>query len=186
PPLPRPTSSEQAGTAPDGTIVVASGQSLVGIAKRHGVTVPQLREWNGLTSDALRVGQRLSVRPPQAGGNGSLGTPGAEGRTVEPALGMPDAEGVITVQPGQSLSAIAAKYKVSTTDLRQWNKLKSDQLKIGQKIRVKAPVRIHTVKAGESLNGIAAKYKVSPKNLMQKNKLTSADVLPVGKELIIP
>ena len=193
PPVPQTAAPVQAGTAPDGTVIVASGQTLSGIAQLHGATVPQLREWNGLTSDTLRVGQQLRVRPPRAGGSGAIGTPAAEGRMVlrppqEASHGAatPDANGMITVQAGQSLSGIAAKYKVSATDLRQWNKLKDDRLHTGQQLRVKAPLRVHTVKAGESLSGIAAKYKVSPKALMQRNKLTNADVLPVGKELIVP
>ena len=167
-----------AASAPDGVIVVAPGESLSTIARHHGVTVAQLRAWNGLTSDDIRAGRSLYVQPPHAQASGALGA----GATPD----GPDADGTITVQPGQSLSGIAAKYKVSKADLRQWNKLKSDQLKSGQKLRVTAPVRIHTVRAGESLGGIAAKYKVSAKALMQKNKLTNADVLPVGKELIIP
>jgi LysM repeat protein len=181
--------------APEGVVIVASGQSLSTIARLHRVTVPQLREWNGLTSDKLRAGQSLRVQPPLARASGSIGAPAAAGQTAAhpprepahaPTADTPDGDGMITVQTGQSLSGIAAKYKVSKAELRQWNKLKSDQLKTGQKLRVKAPVRIHTVKEGESLGGIAAKYKVGAKALMQKNKLTNADVLPVGKELIIP
>jgi len=181
--------------APGGIVIVAPGQSLSTIARRHGITVAQLREWNGLTSDTIRAGQSLRVQPPHARSSGSIGAPAAEGHTATrppqtparaPTPGTPDADGMITVQAGQNLSSIAAKYKVSQANLRQWNKLKSDQLKIGQKLRVKAPVRVHTVQAGESLGGIAAKYKVSTKALMQKNKLAKADVLPVGKELIIP
>jgi LysM repeat protein len=192
-----PQAGRAAASASAGVIVVAPGESLSGIALRHGVTVAQLRAWNGLTSDTIRAGRILRVQPPAAQASGSLGAPAAEGHPPqEPARGAapataatpeaPDVDGMITVQPGQSLSVIAATYKVSKADLRQWNKLKSDQLQIGQKLRVKAPVRIHTVKAGENLSGIAAKYKVSAKALMQKNKLAKADVLPVGKELIIP
>ena len=174
-----------AEAAPEGVIIVASGQSLATIARLHGVTVAQLREWNGLTSDKIRAGQSLRVQPPLARASGSLGAPVAH--SPAPATAdAPDVDGMITVHAGQSLSGIAAKYKVSKADLRQWNKLKNDQLKIGQKLRVQAPVRIHTVKDGESLGSIAAKYKVGTKALMQKNKLTNADVLPVGKELIIP
>ena len=180
---PQTATSVRAETAPDGTITVAPGQSLSSIAQSHGATVAQLREWNGLTSDTLRAGQRLRVQPPHARASGSIGAPLAE-KSAAPVV--PDADGTITVQSGQSLSAIAAKYKVSTADLRRWNKLQNDQLQIGQKLRVKAPVRIHTVKGGESLGGIAAKYKVSVKDLMQKNKLANADMLPLGKELIIP
>jgi LysM repeat protein len=184
--------------APSGLIIVASGQTLSGIAQSYGVTTAQLREWNGLTSDAIRAGQSLRVQPLPARASGALGAPAVAGRTAQPpqaepvrgvsppAPAAPDVSGVITVQPGQNLSGIAATYRVSTADLRQWNKLKSDQLKSGQKLRVQAPVRVHTVKAGESLNGIAAKYKVSPKALMQKNSLTNANMLPAGKELIIP
>jgi LysM repeat protein len=185
----------QGETAPDGAIIVAPGQSLSGIARRHGVSVAQLREWNGLTSDTLRAGQSLRVQSPHARASGSIGTPVAEGRMVlrppqEPARSAapdaPDADGMITVRAGQTLSSIAVHHKVGTAQLRQWNKLKNDQIHIGQKLRVAAPARVHTVKAGESLGGIAAKYKVSTKALTQKNKLATADVLPVGKELIIP
>jgi LysM repeat protein len=183
-------------TASDGVITVAAGESLFTIARRHNVTVAQLREWNGLANDKIRIGQNLRVQPPQARASGAIGAPAAQGRATTPppqepgavpaAPDAPDADGMITVQPGQSLSGIAAKYKVSTADLRKWNALKKDQLTAGQKLRVKAPVRVHTVKAGEILGRIAVKYKVSTKALMQKNKLTNADVLPVGKELIIP
>jgi membrane-bound lytic murein transglycosylase D len=181
--------------APSGLIIVASGQSLSGIARSYGVTTAQLREWNGLTSDTIRAGQSLHVQPPPPAATGRTAQlPQAESaRSATPpsapvpsASEAPDGSGMITVQPGQHLSGLAAKYGVSTADLRQWNKLKSDQLKSGQKLRGQAPVRIHTVKAGESLIGIAAKYKVSAKALMQKNKLANADVLPVGKELILP
>jgi LysM repeat protein len=171
--------AQQAETAPDGFIIVASGQSLSGIAQRYGVTVAQLREWNGLTSDAIRIGQRLRVQPPTTRASGAIGT-----HSVTP--NAPDADGMITVQPGQTLSAIAARHKVSTADLRKWNRLQNDRLQSGQKLRVKAPVRVHTVREGESLNGIAAKYKVSAKALMQKTQLSNADMLPLGKELIIP
>jgi len=192
PPAPQSAPPDQDAAAQDGFIVVASGQSLSDIARRHGVTVPQLREWNALTGDTIQAGQRLRIQPPQAVPGKTPGAPVAEGRTAPRASqesthsAAPDADGMITVQSGQNLSSIAAKYKVSTANLRQWNKLKNDQLHLGQKLRVKAPVRVHTVKAGENLTGIAAKYKVTPNAILQKNKLTNADVLPVGKDLIIP
>ncbi|MBT9143738.1 MAG: N-acetylmuramoyl-L-alanine amidase LytC [Dehalococcoidia bacterium] len=41
--------------------VVASGDTLWSLSQRYGVTIAQLREWNRLASDVLRVGQRLQV-----------------------------------------------------------------------------------------------------------------------------
>ena len=190
PQAPQPQQAPQAQApartaAADGVVIVAEGESLSAIARRYNVSTAQLREWNGLTSDKLRAGQSLRVQPPQAKASGAIGASAARGRAAQ-TPDAPDADGMITVQAGQSLTGLAAKYKVSTADLRKWNTLKNDQLKTGQQLRVKAPTRVHTVKAGESLGRIAAKYKVSAQALMQKNKLTNADVLPVGKELIIP
>lgn len=42
---------------------VQRGEHLTGIARRYGVTVRQLQEWNGLDSDVVRVGQQLRIRP---------------------------------------------------------------------------------------------------------------------------
>jgi membrane-bound lytic murein transglycosylase D len=40
---------------------VKSGDTLSGIARRYGTTVSQLKKWNGLRSNMLRVGQRLTI-----------------------------------------------------------------------------------------------------------------------------
>ncbi|MEF2073575.1 peptidoglycan DD-metalloendopeptidase family protein [Consotaella aegiceratis] len=43
------------------TITVASGDSLGGIARRHGVSVAELRRVNGLSGDTIRIGQTLTL-----------------------------------------------------------------------------------------------------------------------------
>jgi murein DD-endopeptidase MepM/ murein hydrolase activator NlpD len=43
---------------------VVSGDTLFNIAKRYGVTVANLRSWNKLSSDALKIGQKLIVKAP--------------------------------------------------------------------------------------------------------------------------
>ena len=42
--------------------VVKSGDTLGHIAKRYKVTVAQLKQWNGLKSDFLRIGQKLKIK----------------------------------------------------------------------------------------------------------------------------
>ena len=42
-------------------VVVQKGETLTSIAKSHGVTVADLRKANNLTSDALKVGQKLVI-----------------------------------------------------------------------------------------------------------------------------
>ena len=41
--------------------VVRKGENLTLIAKRHGVTVINLKRWNGLTTDVIIPGQRISL-----------------------------------------------------------------------------------------------------------------------------
>ncbi len=46
------------------THTVAAGESLWTVAQRYGVSVDELKRWNGLLSDALRPGQSLVVAAP--------------------------------------------------------------------------------------------------------------------------
>jgi membrane-bound lytic murein transglycosylase D len=45
---------------------VRNGDALSRIAKRHGVTVGQIKSWNGMSTDRLSVGQKLMLRQNQA------------------------------------------------------------------------------------------------------------------------
>ena len=40
---------------------IRQGDTLGGIARRYGVTVRQLREWNGLRGNNIRAGRRLKI-----------------------------------------------------------------------------------------------------------------------------
>ncbi|MEN0064371.1 MAG: LysM peptidoglycan-binding domain-containing protein [Myxococcota bacterium] len=48
--------------------VVQRGDTLGKIAKAHGVTVDQLRKWNGISGDLIEVDQVLSIWDPDDGG----------------------------------------------------------------------------------------------------------------------
>lgn len=50
------------GLAANGIYKVKNGDTLGGIAKRFHCSVKQLKAWNGLKSDNIRVGQKLKVR----------------------------------------------------------------------------------------------------------------------------
>lgn len=53
--------SQSASSSQTRTHVVSSGQTLSYIARRYGVSVSQLKSWNHLKSDIIRVGQRLVI-----------------------------------------------------------------------------------------------------------------------------
>lgn len=52
---------QPAAAAPSAEYTVVSGDTLSKIAHRRGTSVADLRRWNGLHSDRLRVGQKLKV-----------------------------------------------------------------------------------------------------------------------------
>lgn len=59
-PRPAPRATGGGGTY----YTVRSGDSLWAIARRHGVAVADLKDWNGLSGSLLRTGQQLRVRAP--------------------------------------------------------------------------------------------------------------------------
>lgn len=98
-----------------------------------------------------------------------------------------------TVQAGDTLFAIAARFNVSTQQLRELNNLVDDNIFAGQILRIPEgeptptpePFR-HIVQPGETLFGIAAQYGVNVNVLAEVNALLDRDNLPVGKALLIP
>jgi len=101
---------------------VKSGETLWGVARRYGVTVPALAAENGMTSKSqLVAGTRLQIP-----GAGSTATPAAESSRV-----------TYKVRRGDTLSQIAERFNVSVQQLKAWNQMRqSNSLRAGQKIVV--------------------------------------------------
>lgn len=156
---------------------VRSGESLSLIAKKYGTTMAKIKSENNLKSSSLKVGQVLMMPSNKSVYIAPKTNASGQGRTTI----------THTVRSGEFLSKIASRYKVSISSIRSLNKLKSDTLFVGQKLKVNiaTPVKKHTVKRGEFLSKIASKYGVSVSSLRKVNKLRS-DELAIGQVLIIP
>ncbi len=102
--------------------VVRSGESLGAISQRHGVPVSRLKSMNGLRTDRIRIGQRLTIGGSVAASASK--TPVAKNTTH-------------TVRPGESLSVIAERYDTTVSRIKLLNKLRSDRIKAGQKLMVR-------------------------------------------------
>ncbi|KFI09143.1 LysM peptidoglycan-binding domain-containing protein [Vibrio coralliilyticus] len=158
---------------------VKRGESLSVIAKKYGTTTKAIMQANKLKSSGLAIGQVLTI-------------PGAKGAIPVPKVTNPVETKTIThvVQSGEYLGKIAARYKVSVATIKRENKLRSDTLKLGQKLKITVsmkdqPLRKHKVKRGEFLGKIASQYDVSVSAIRKANNLRS-DELAIGQVLIIP
>ncbi|MCU0445213.1 MAG: LysM peptidoglycan-binding domain-containing protein [Microscillaceae bacterium] len=90
------------------------------------------------------------------------------------------------VEQGDYLHKIAKKYGVKEEQIRQWNNLQSDQLKIGQILVIEAEFvqEIHEVLEGESVYQIGILYGVKSADILKWNNLPN-DKLSIGQPLII-
>ncbi len=93
-----------------------------------------------------------------------------------------------TVQRGDNLSSIGAKFRISVDAIKYVNNLTDNSvLQVGDEITV-PPVAglIHTVDSGDTLSAIAQKYDVHPQAIADFNYILDTSKLAVGTELVIP
>jgi membrane-bound lytic murein transglycosylase D len=91
------------------------------------------------------------------------------------------------VKRGDTLSEIAAKYQVSVSALKSWNKLRSSKIRIGQVLTVYVSDSsriVHTVRRGETLTKIAGRYQVSVADLRSWNGLKGSRIY-AGQKLAV-
>lgn len=104
--------------------------------------------------------------------------------TLLHAGGAPGQEWLLhKVKRGQNLTVIAHRYGVTVQDIRDYNKLRSDELAIGQKLRIPQKDKdIYVVQVGDTLTRIAEAHDVPVAVLRQVNGL-SGDRIYVGQLL---
>ena len=117
-------------TRADDLYVVGEGDTLISIARRHHVSVRQIRQANRLRDeDRIRVGQELVI--PRPGGDVDFDEGRAEGRRWR----------MVTVREGDSLSRIARRHGTTVERILELNpRLRdADAIRPGDELRV--PVR---------------------------------------------
>ena len=185
-------STVYAGTALADTYKVEKGDTLSKIAGKYDTTVKEIKTANGLKSDFLSVNQMLKIN-----------TASKMTQLSQPTT--------YTVVKGDALIKIANRFHVTIGELKQWNKLDTTIIHVGQKLKVSAskqtttkttPVKkpvtpatrpqtttattgVYTVQSGDYLGKIAGKHETTVTNLKALNKLKS-DMIYVGQKLKVP
>lgn len=162
-----PAPISDAGTGE--TIEVQPGDTLYRLSRKHQVSLDELMRVNGLSTPNLKPGQKLvlpsaSATAPRMAAVTPAALPQAAPAAAPPAATAPAAvspqteakyDGSYTVQPGDSLYAIARKHKVTFTELQQVNGI-VDPLKVRPGVVLKVPAMGTAVAAATPAAAAAA------------------------------
>ena len=106
---------------------IVAGDTLTKIAKKHDLTVAELKELNPKLSDTVYVGQTVIVSE----------------TTSKTVIELPQetiSSNTYIVATGDTLSKIAKKAGTTVAELKALNKLTSDTIKIGQKLKIEKSI----------------------------------------------
>ncbi|WP_114993950.1 LysM peptidoglycan-binding domain-containing protein [Synechococcus sp. UW179A] len=167
-------------------VTVKSGETLSDIAARYGVSINSLMRLNGIrNSNHVEAGQTLRLPGSVSAGKGRH-----------------------NVRSGDTLSDIAAQYRVSERQLMALNGLSSaDHVEIGQTLKLPSnavlpqakpkaaakPVPIqakpnaisHTVARGQTLTQIARAYDIPITSLININAIQNPNQVNIGTQLML-
>jgi LysM repeat protein len=112
---------------------VTAGETLFSISRLYDVSVDDIKSWNSLPGNSLSTGQELVIKKK---------SPVTE--TVTTTVSKP-VYGVHTVASKETLYSVARQYDITVQQIRDWNNLTIDEVKIGQTLLVAEPGITKTV-----------------------------------------
>lgn len=113
---------------------VEAKETLFSISRLYAVSVEDIKAWNNLKDNSLALGQELIIKMKTSG---TLAT-----NNTVPA--MQTVKGVHTVEAKETLFSIARQHNITVQQLREWNSLAGDEVKIGQTLFVSQPMQQKT------------------------------------------
>jgi len=164
---------------------VKDGETAGGIARRYGVGLSQLRNWNGLNRrSTIRAGQKLKVY--QRAKLASRARP-SKGEVKSAATG---ADIRHKVRSGETVGEIAERYGVSTKELMAWNAIRNPRrVRAGKTLVIKGKGKSDSPTTAVSLADLekrelsGKKETVSTTIDVKKEYITKVYVMKSGETL---
>ncbi len=105
----------------------------------------EIKQWNNLQDNNLSIGQEIVIkRRNTVTASTANPTPTTSGTTP---MTTQSGKGIHIVGPKETLYSLARQYSITVDQLREWNNLESNELRIGQSLYVEKPGATGTVAA---------------------------------------
>ncbi|MEJ2616443.1 MAG: LysM peptidoglycan-binding domain-containing protein, partial [Ignavibacteriaceae bacterium] len=169
---------------------IRRGENLHSIAKRYGVDINSIKDWNHLYSNRIYAGRRLKIYTNKDASTYASNDHGS-GKTTKFRY---------RIRRGETLSELAERFSVSMSQIRVWNHLRSNRIIAGQTltiytdehtsslgdntVKTSANINYYRVKKGDTIGEIAELYKVHTYDIRRWNHLRSNRIY-AGKTLKI-
>jgi len=194
---------------------VKSGENLAGIAKKFHMSLNEIKSLNGLRKNYVRPKQHLLVYNGPAKGKFPESLAPTTTTTHSVINSEPEQESssaadaspiVYTVKQGECMAVIAQKHGCTVDNLMTWNNLKSQNLLVGQKLKIlsgekavshpasttvksaakpKAKYIWYTIQSGDNLWDIAEKYDATVSTIKTLNNISNTQRLQPGQKIKI-
>ncbi|WP_155756857.1 LysM peptidoglycan-binding domain-containing protein, partial [Enterococcus mundtii] len=119
PSTPNTSAATNTSTSGDTIYTVKAGESVWGVADKHGITMDQLIEWNNIKNNFIYPGQKVVVKK----GNTTAAPTSNDGKRY-------------TVKAGESVWGVADSHGISMAQLIEWNNIKNNFIYPGQSLIV--------------------------------------------------
>jgi LysM repeat protein len=122
--------------------VVAAKETMFSISKAYNVSMDEIKQWNNLQDNNLSIGQEIVIKRRNTATASTAGSPTTGSSSTATT---PTGKGVHIVGPKETLYSLARQYNLTVDQLREWNSLENNELRIGQALHVEKPAGQVTV-----------------------------------------
>jgi len=164
---------------------IKRGETLSLIASKYGITIKQLKDWNNISSNNIKSGSKLRI---YKDGDSEYVSNNKVKNTVKK-----NEVYKYKVKRGDTVGEIAEKFGVTTSQIKSWNKLKSNNIVVGKSLTIynstisssygdnttknSSNVNYYKVKKGDSIGAIAEKYGVKAADIQKWNSISGNKII---------
>lgn len=178
---------------------VRKGETLGKISNKYGISVADIVAANKLKSKhRLSIGQSLVIPVPMAAANDAAEKPARKSESTLSEKPLPvSADGKKhTIKSGDTLWDLAKKYGVTTSEIRQANRMGAhEKLAVGKSLVIPEPAKVssnrtgafwYTVRKGDTVLRIATKFGLTIAQVLSFNAIDNPNRIHVGQKIRIP